>query len=150
MNAVAGDGIVAAAIGDAARRRERVEAERARLERLVAKHKASLQSLPYEGTGRILETIGPGLCQDIGRRRGVTLRHRVSGPFGMSPDWYLSIDETDGSNWSILRFVGGPERIRIAVERRGPGIPMPDDLSELAALFERAHDEDAATGKGSE
>jgi hypothetical protein len=139
-----GDGLIAAARVEALERRDRNDAERQRIERLIARHKATLTKIPYVGTRDVLEAVGRLAAERINASHGESLEPQVSGPFGMSPDWYLNL-RSGSECWAIVKVVGGPERMSIRKEfERGPGTPFPDHMSDLVALFERQHAEDVA------
>lgn len=144
-----GDGLISTIRARTLVDREDVEAERKRLERLVARHRESLAALPHVGSRDFLQKVGDLLAERMNEKHGTELVGEVSGPFGMSPDWYLSLRTTDKACWSIVKLVGALESLRIrGEEERGPGTPIPDDVSALITIFERAHDEiDGPAGK---
>lgn len=136
-----GDGLVSTIRTRTLADREGVEAERKRLERLVTRHQESLAALPHVGSRDFLQKVGDLLADRMNEKRGTELVAEVSGPYGMSPDWYLSLRTTDKACWSIVKLVGGLETLRIrGEEERGAGRPMPDDVSELIEIFERKHE----------
>lgn len=138
----AGEGLISTIRARTLADRQGVEAERKRLERLVARHQQSLAALPHVGSQDFLQKVGDLVAERMNEKHGTELVGEVSGPFGMSPDWYLSLRTTDKACWSIVKLVGGLESLRIrGEEERGPGTPIPDDVSALIAIFERAHDE---------
>jgi hypothetical protein len=140
-----GDGLIAAAKAGVLAMRDRNVAERQRIERLISRHRRTLEGIAYIGTREVLTAAGRLLADRINEAHGTRLEAEVNGPYGMAPDWYLTLRSVEDASWAIVRIVGGPERLTIKSEsERGPGRPFPDDLSELVALFERQHVEDEA------
>jgi hypothetical protein len=136
-----GDGLISTIRAKTLADRKGVEAERKRLERLVTRHQESIAALPFIGSREFLEKVGVLLADRMNEKHGAELVHEVSGPFGMAPDWYLSLRTTDKACWSIVKLVGGLEGLRIkGEEERGPGTPMPEDVSELLSIFEKKHE----------
>lgn len=131
------DGIVGSIKAEVMKARDEMEAEKARLEALIERHQKRIAKIGRKGVKDILEPVGALLAACIGERHGKLLVHRVSGPFGLGAEWYLSLRTPDDDCWAIARIMGGPESMAIKTgDLVRDRIPFPDDLSELAAFFD--------------
>lgn len=77
------------------------DAERDRLDRLIERHKKRRDGLAYIGSRDFLTEVFEVVCADIPGGR-----FEVSGPFGMGPEWGVTIDGDDGHAFLLFRGSG--------------------------------------------
>lgn len=77
------------------------DAERDRLDRLIERHKKRRDGLAYIGSRDFLTEVFDVVCADIPGGR-----FEVSGPFGLGPEWGVSIDGDDGHAYLLFRGSG--------------------------------------------
>jgi hypothetical protein len=87
--------------GDIAARSAAVDAERERLDRLIARHEKRRAGLKYVGSREFLSEVFELVCADLPGGR-----FEVSGPFGMGPEWGVTIDGDDGHAFLLFRGSG--------------------------------------------
>ena len=78
-----------------------LEAERERLDRLIARHTKRREGLGYVGSKHFLQEVFETVVDAIPGGR-----FEVSGPFGMGPEWGVTIEGDEGHAFLLFRGSG--------------------------------------------
>ncbi len=146
-NDEAGDRGISSIVAKIAAKRDQTHGERIRLEALIRRHSARIDNLPVINAGMVLKDVGEAVAQRLRAEKALDLETRISGPYGLANQWYLSLIEKgkteDAGTWSILSLFGDIETLKIEVERNGRRwtVPMPNGIDEIKRMLISAHDE---------